>query len=237
MNHKDANEEMAVERYLLGELTGTSRDRFEEHLFDCAECTADLKQGVLFLEASRVDLKARGVTRSKDALVAPKKSQLRTAWLLQPWILVPALAACLAVIVYQSAIVQPRMRSELAELQTPSVINPLVLANAGARGGPTDSVAEVVAPRNGFYLLSVDIPPAPGVSGYRCSLYSSGGALIWNLDISPQQAHDAVTIQVPVLTATAGIRELRVQGISSSGVPDGGLIDLARYRYKLDLVN
>lgn len=237
MNHKDANEEMAVERYLLGELTGTSRDRFEEHLFDCVECTADLKQGVLFLEASRADLKAREVVRSKDARVAPKKPLLLTAWLLKPWILVPALAACLAVIVYQSAILQPQLRSELAELQTPVVINPLVLANAGARGGSTDSLAEVVAPRHGSYLLSVDIPPAAGVSGYRCSLYSSGGALIWNLDISPQQARDAVTIQVPVLTATAGIRELRVQGISSSETPEGGLIDLARYRYKLDLAN
>ncbi|MEO6803792.1 MAG: zf-HC2 domain-containing protein [Granulicella sp.] len=235
MNHKNANDEMAVERYLLGELTGTSRDRFEEHLFDCAECTADLKQGVLFLEASRADLKSRGVVRESDR-VTPKKPVLLTGWLLKPWILVPALAACLAVIVYQSAILQPHLRSELAELQTPAVINPLVLANAGARGGSTDLLAKVVAPRHGSYLLSVDIPPAAGVSGYRCSLYSSGGALIWHLDISPQQAHDAVTIQVPTMMA-AGIRELRVQGISSSGAPEGGLIDLARYRYELDLKN
>jgi hypothetical protein len=236
MNHKDANEEMAVERYLLGELTGVSRDRFEEHLFDCAECTADLKQGVVFLEGSRAELKSPAAARN-DARVAPKRHLFGSAWLLQPWVLVPALAACLAVIVYQSVIVQPRMRSELAELQAPTVINPLVLANAGARGGSTDAVAEVVAPRHGSYLLSVDIPPAAGVSGYRCSLYSSGGSLIWHLDISPQQARDAVTIQVPVMTAAAGIRELRVQGISASGAPDGTLVDLARYRYKLEFAN
>jgi hypothetical protein len=236
MNHKDANEEMAVERYLLGELTGASRDRFEEHLFDCAECTADLKQGVLFLEASRAELKSPRILRNETSVVS-KKPRFRSEWFFHPWVLVPALAACLAVIVYQSAILQPRMRSELAELQTPAVISPLVLANAGARGDSTNSLPEVVAPRHGSYLLSVDIPPAPGASAYRCSLYSSEGALIWHLDISPQQARDTVTIQVPVITATAGIRELRVQGIASVGPPDATLADLARYRYKLEFAN
>jgi hypothetical protein len=236
MTHQDANEEMAVERYLLGELTGESRDRFEEHLFDCAECAADLKQGVVFLEASRAELKSREAVR-KDVSVAPKRFFFRPAWLLQPWVLAPALAACLAIIVYQSVVVQPRMRSELAELQTPAVLNPLVLANAGARGSSTNTVPEIAAPRHGSYLLSVDIPPATDVTGYRCSLYSPAGALVWHVDISPQQARDAVTIQVPVMTASEGIHELRVQSISSSRAPDDTLVDLARYRYKLDFAD
>ena len=42
MDHRDALREMAVEKYLLGELTGESRDIFENHLFDCEQCAADL---------------------------------------------------------------------------------------------------------------------------------------------------------------------------------------------------
>src|SRR3954462_2654256 len=56
MNHQDALREMSVERYLLGELTGESRDIFEEHLFDCQQCTADLKSGVTLLEGARTEL-------------------------------------------------------------------------------------------------------------------------------------------------------------------------------------
>jgi hypothetical protein len=230
MTHQNAVEEMAVERYLLGELTGAARDRFEEHLFDCVECAADLKHGVLFLEGARNELKSER-TAQKKVHTEPRRP---VAWFLQPWILAPALAACLAVMVYQSSVLLPRMRAEVAESQTPSVLTPLVLANAGARGGSTDSIANVVAPRHGFYLLSVDIPPAVDASSYRCSLYSPTGALVWHIDVSPQQARDAVTIQVPVMTADAGINELRVQSIPSARAKDSTLVDLARYRYKLN---
>jgi hypothetical protein len=105
-----------------------------------------------------------------------------------------------------------------------------VLANAGARG---DSLPEIVAPKRGYYLLSVDIPPAANVSGYRCSLYSSAGAVVWHVDVAPGQVRDAVTIQVPVMTAHEGMNELHVQGIASRPGTGDTLVDLATYRYKL----
>ncbi len=230
MTHQDAVNEMAVEHYLLGELSGESRNRFEEHLFDCEQCSADLKEGVLFLEGARVVLK------SADGRLAarprPQRSTLGIAWLWQPWVLAPALAACLAVLVYESAVVVPGMKAELAESQAPAVLEPHVLANAEARG---DSVTEVRVPRQGFYLLSVDVPPAAGAAAYRCSLYSPAGALVWHVDVSAQQAHDAVTIRVPVTTAQEGMNELRVQGLPvSAGTNDAAL---ARYRYKLSFDN
>jgi hypothetical protein len=149
-------------------------------------------------------------------------------------VLAPALAASLAVIVYQSAVVVPRLKSEaqMAQVQTPAVLKALVLANAGARG---DSTATITTPRHGAYLLSVDIPPSPGALRYRCSLYSPAGALLWHVDISPQEARDAVTIEVPVSATSEGVNELRVQAISSSSSQPGGdtLENLASYRYTL----
>ncbi len=38
MDHNQVTQLMAVEKYLLGELTPTARDEFEEHVFDCQEC-------------------------------------------------------------------------------------------------------------------------------------------------------------------------------------------------------
>jgi hypothetical protein len=43
MNHQEATELAAVEKYLLDELSPALRDAFEEHFFGCPECSADLR--------------------------------------------------------------------------------------------------------------------------------------------------------------------------------------------------
>jgi anti-sigma factor RsiW len=35
MKHEEAVQQLAIERYLLDELTPELREQFEEHLFDC----------------------------------------------------------------------------------------------------------------------------------------------------------------------------------------------------------
>lgn len=227
MTHEEALKEFAVEQYLLGELSGAARERFEAHLFDCKKCADDVREGILFLETAGPEL------RHLERSAAEAKATRGWAWWWQGWTLGPALAACLAVIVYQSTVLLPRLHTELAQAETPTVINPVVLANAGARGGPNSAVTEVVAPSRGFYLLAVDIPPAAGASAYRCSLYSPGGDLVWHVDVSPQQARDSVMIQVPVTTAREGVNELRVQSVIASDGKDAKLNDVTKYRYKL----
>ncbi len=231
--HTDAVEQHSVERYLLGELTGDARERFEDHLFDCAECTSELKEGLLFVEAARAELEASPVTFPVRAAVKDRKPSW-FAWLWQPALLVPALAACLAVIVYQTAVVLPGMRAELARNSQPTLMQPLVLANAGARG---DAVPEIVAPRNGSYVLSVDIPPSAGATVYRCTLYAEDGGALWHVDVSAAQAKDAVSIQVPARASHEGMQELRVENVAPSVTTrtqsDGKLGPLASYRYRL----
>src|SRR5437660_4493919 len=43
MNHDDAIKTMAAERYILEDLEPAEHDAFEEHFFDCTECTADVR--------------------------------------------------------------------------------------------------------------------------------------------------------------------------------------------------
>ena len=49
MEHEEAIKNLAAERYLLGELTESEREAYEEHLFSCADCFEQVKAGTEFV--------------------------------------------------------------------------------------------------------------------------------------------------------------------------------------------
>lgn len=207
MNHEHAVRELFVEKYLLGELTGDARNAFEEHLFECIQCAEDLKAGVLMSEAMRAELAAA------PAFSAPaRKPSLLIRWLNPLW-LAPALAACLAVIAYQRGIQIPRIASHLAQANTPAVLNNLVLAGGASRG---EGLPHIIAPQNGSFLLSVDIPPLANATGYRCTLYSPSGKVAWSGAITPEQVRDTVQIHVPTAISEPGENTLVIQAMGAS---------------------
>ena len=228
MNHQEALQEMAVERYLLGELSGKSLDNFEEHLFDCSECTTDVKAGVSFLDGARTEL----MFPRRVAAASTTKTRGWLSWLTSPLVLSPALAACVALLAVQTFVVQPRMKRELSQAQMPSVLKPLVLANAGARGG---SVAEVVAPEHKSFAVSLDIPAADDYSSYQGSLYTPDGSLAWQTTISPEQARDAVLINVPTDFTKEGLNSFVIRGLPAGGSSGGTLKDLGTYRFRVTI--
>jgi hypothetical protein len=226
MTHEDALQEMAVERYLLGELSGTSLESFEEHLFECSECAADVKTGMAFIDAARIELR----TPARVAKPQVERSSRWTSWFASPWVLGPALAACLLILGFQTFVLQPRLKLEVARAQAPAVLNPLVLANAGARG---DSVPEIVAPDQGSFVISLDVPTAGGFSSYLGSLYAPDGSLVWQTTISPEQARDAVLIKMPTDATKEGLNSFLVQGLPIGATSNGKLETLARYMFQL----
>jgi hypothetical protein len=228
MNHQEALQKMAVEQYLLGELSGASLDSFEEHLFECPECTADVKGGATFIDAARTELNAP----RRVATPHVETARRWTFWFTSPWILGPALAACLLVLCFQIFVVQPRMRQELAQVQAPSVLNPLVLANAGARG---DSIPEIVAPEHGSFVISLDVPATGGFSSYLCSLYAPDGSLLWQTTVSPEQARDALLINMPTGKTKEGLNTFLIQGSPADGRVSGTLVDLAKYKFRVKI--
>ena len=56
MDHNEAVQQMATEKYLLGELPPELREAFEEHFFDCPECAMDLRTAAAFVEEATVHL-------------------------------------------------------------------------------------------------------------------------------------------------------------------------------------
>jgi hypothetical protein len=224
MNHQEALQEMAVERYLLGELSGASLDNFEEHLFECSECAMDVKMGGSFIDAARTEL---SVPRK---VAAPHVESTRrwTSWLTSPWVLAPALAACLVILAFQTFVLQPRMKLEVAQGQAPAVLTPLILANAGPRG---DSIPEIVAPEHGSFVVSLDVPATGSFSRYLCSLYAPDGSLLWQTTVSPEQARDALLINLPTSKTKEGLNTFLIQGSPAGGT----LVDLARYRFRVTI--
>jgi hypothetical protein len=220
MNHQEALREMSAERYLLGELTGEPRELFEEHLFDCPLCAADVTSGVTFLEGARAELGAAA------------KIKARVQRLLSPMWLVPALAASLLAVVYQSAFVEPALKQQLAQADSPAIVSNLVLTGGATRGG---SMPHVSAPAHGSFLLSVDIAAQSTYSAYVCSLYSPSDALVWHGSVTPQQANDTVLIRVPAAITSAGENTLVVQGVRQGDAAGAKLDDLARYTFLLEL--
>src|SRR5260221_4650415 len=68
MEHAEATESMAAERYLLGEMTPEDRDAFEEHFFGCGACATDVRDGARVGAAIRAEKANR--TRQPHRFVA-----------------------------------------------------------------------------------------------------------------------------------------------------------------------
>jgi hypothetical protein len=217
MDHQQATQLTAVEKYLLDELPPEVRDEFEEHFFDCQECATDLRATAGFIDAAKREFKV------KPAAVAAGKSRLVSIW---PSALAwAALAASLLVIAYQNVVVYPRFKTEIAELKAPEILPQVSLVGGNSRGGQIP-VAKVGSGQP--FLLLLDIPTEDRFSSYTCLLYSASGSLAWRVEVSPQQARDTVSIRVPSTGQGAGEYTLTVQG-NMAGSP----VDLAHYRFTL----
>jgi len=155
-----------------------------------------------------------------------------TSWLTSPWVLAPALAACLLVLAFQTLVVQPRMQLEVARAQAPAVLTPLVLANAGARG---DSIPEITAPEHGFFVVSIDVPATGNFSSYLCSLHAPDGSLLWQTTISHEQARDSLLISMPTDRSREGLNTFLIQGLPVGVSSSGTLEDLASYRFRVKI--
>src|SRR3954453_2088787 len=106
MDHETAVQTGATERYLLGELTGEDRDRFEEHFFICPECSEDVRALTVFAA------NAKAVFREESTGPAPHAGIFSGRAL---WISLGLNVALLLGVAYVGLKVGPQMRQELAE--------------------------------------------------------------------------------------------------------------------------
>jgi hypothetical protein len=228
MNHSDAVRLKAAEQYLLGEMGGPLRDDFEEHFMECAECAADVRAGVTFVESTREVLRL-------DPSVEVEAARLHrpAGWLaafLRPAIAAPALLILLAIAGYQGIVTIPRIKSQLSEANAPRALASFSLIGANSRG----QTPVVVAVRPGQpFALYLDIRPDPAFSVYTCELENASGAPAFSLQVSAQEAKNTVEIFVPASRLTPGPYVMVVRGIAAPQEEHGG-VEVMRSRFSFE---
>jgi len=226
MDHTEAVDQYAVEKYLLEELSPEARAAFEEHYFGCEECATDICAAAVFIAQARKELARPAIVAVKE----PRRKLFNFPSLLRPAFAVPAMAAMALVIGFQNIVTVPQLRQEVAVVSQPQILPSVTLVDGQSRG---EEIRTVAAKAHEAFLLSVDIPADNRFSGYLCSLYSPSGKMVWQLRIPASQAADTVPIQVPADSTEAGQNTLLVQGVTSDA--GAAQVDIVRYRFLLQI--
>ena len=240
MEHLQAIQLKAAERYVLGELPSDLREQYEEHFFGCAECAEELSLAAAFVENSRAAMGSEPVTPPVRLPVGVRAQQpASSGWLgtfLRPSFAVPVFAALLLLLAYQTFLVIPRLKGAApqpaAALATaaPQALASFSLITAGSRSG--DLLTVTVAPGHPFGLY-FDIPPDGHYSSYICEIENSAGVAEFSLNISAEQAKNAVQLLIPSSSLGLGKHVLVVRGLGMQGSATGSATEVARYPFTL----
>jgi hypothetical protein len=235
MDHNQAKEQMAAERYLLNELSPDARAAFEEHVFDCPECALDLRATAAFVEEAKAQLPALVGAQTLPPANQVKRKPRWDGWLLwmRPAFAAPAFAALLLVVGYQNFVTFPALR---AEADQPRLL-PSAPLHGAMRGGPAETIA---ADRKHGVALPIDISQQPGMapaSSYSFDLLDAQGKLVWTGVLAAPAAGDGgdqrVTLAVPGPILKDGGYTVAVSGVG----PQGERTPLERYVFTIRLAN
>jgi len=153
MTHQQAIDTMAAERYLLDEMTEVEKHAFEDHFFDCGDCTEEVRRGELIRQEVR---RAQPQTRRNAglSLVAIRRPAWRRPAIMIPW----AVAATLALTTgYQSLVTLPTLRRANSPQSSSQSLSPVML-----RGATRGAVPVVNAsPEQRFVALGVNVMTDP----------------------------------------------------------------------------
>jgi len=106
----------------------------------------------------------------------------------------PAFAALLLIVVYQSFVTIPRIKESSPQAMA-QVSNTFSLLRANARGA--EGVTVEIRPVEGISLTDIDIPPSPKFDGYVAQLVDASGMALFQARISGNQAKRSVQFAVP----------------------------------------
>jgi hypothetical protein len=215
MDHSEAVQLKTAERYILGELTPSQRDAFEEHFFGCIECADDVKFAAIFADNAREALRT---APAPEIVSAPRPAPAR-GWFgwFRPAYAMGLVALLVATVGYQNLVTIPQMKHEVAA-NSPQALQTFSLTTSGTRGS-TDTT-EIAVRRTSPFGIYVDIPNSDKFASYSCEVRTRAGNRKLNINVSAAQAKDAVQLFIPGGTLDAGQYDVIVLGNrSASGTP------------------
>jgi hypothetical protein len=186
MNHSEAIQSNAIERYLLKELVDPELDAFEEHYFGCRVCGDAVRDGEAMFVAGRAVVEPVSVP---SPLPFPRRKPI-------PWIPASA-AAALTLIAAQTAFI--------IRLMTATPAPPLMIAltsgpllNGASRAA--DSPPQLLEFEKDRPLVAfVDIPAESDFSKYSIELRNASGKVLAATDVSVSQVNHLEGSPLPLL--------------------------------------
>jgi hypothetical protein len=220
MDHSEAVQQMAAERYLLDELTLDVREEFEEHVFDCPECAMDLRAGAAFVDEAKAQLPELMTAFPVPPSASPAKPiRKRIHWFSwwSPAFAIPAFATMLIVIGYQNLVTLPELRTEAAQ---PRLL-PWIALHGATRGG---AVTTINADREHGVAFPVDLsgqPDTVSYTSYSFDLFDPQGKLAWSGAIAARAAGESagqrILLAIPGATLRKGAYTVAVSGVGPHG--------------------
>jgi Putative zinc-finger len=189
MDHQDAIQSQAVERYLLGEMAGTELEAFEEHYFTCSECAEALTTDAILAANTRAVFRERELHKKPDVARKPHWNRLRD-WLV-PRVMAPSLAALALLLMsgYLELVTVHRLEARLSQTTAPQPVLAFALHAASRGAGRTIEV-----PRDAtFYAVFVDLPPG-NAPDYFCEIRNASGALRTSLTVPRYETSDTLDL-------------------------------------------
>jgi hypothetical protein len=199
MDHVQAIQTQAAEKYLLGEFSAAEQDEFAEHFFDCEECAKDLRLTALFMDTAKRVMAA-------DLADKPRATFKRSSSGWQPaWYAVAASIALMAVILYQNVVTIPKLRSFAA----PQALEYFSIVGMGSRS----SAQTIVSPNHERpFVLLADIPSHENIDQYRCEILNADGKTVLSIDVPEALARKTVPLLIPASTLSPGTYSFAISG-------------------------
>jgi hypothetical protein len=248
MQHQQAVQNLAVESYLLGHMSPSERDAFEEHFFECSVCGEDVRAAAKFMEDARKILGATDLGEdagADDRLTSgrPTPGSSRTAkkpgggrtpgWLawLKPQFAAPALAALLMLVGLQSLRIIPNLKRQVEEASAPQVMSSKVLRRAVRGESSTVAVSKGAA-----LMLALDLPEAPpkgtALQFIIESAGENGGKEVLRFGGTAPEPGSPVNLMIPRLEIPSGPYTVVAELAASPGTHGQ---ELARFPFHLEL--
>jgi Putative zinc-finger len=234
MDHQQAVSKGAVDRYLLGQLSPSDSEEFEQHFFDCLECARELRASAMFEDnAKAVFLEERALaeTGQRETRRSAEAKPSVWAWLWQrPWSAAPALAALVlaAITAYETSVVIPRLRGQLHDALSPQPVASYVLPPI-SRG---DAHALEVPDIGHFYAIYMDPTWEGSFAAYLCSVQDESGSTRFNVRVTAPAPGKPIEILVARSVLPSGRYTVVIRNAAETGKPEA---ELARYALILKL--
>ena len=235
MEHERAIQNLAVESYLLGEMSPAERESFEEHYFECAICAEDLRAAAQFMEDAKDILAESHATLAVASSSPAREVEARkpSAWDWLGWLRPQAAAAMIAALVVvigvETLSTIPGLRRQVDEFETPRVVKSIVLrpVTRGDAATVRTSTEEPV-------VLVFDAPESPELSPgspLRFTVKSADGRTVFELAGEAPNPGERITLSVPRLNMAPGYYTLFVRGAAAS---TSAPRELGQYPFKLE---